>query len=760
MEVQIRVLGDARLNAADGGQVTLTSRRSWGLLAFLVLSGGRPLSRMEVAGLLWPDSGETQARASLRQELAVLRKALRQAGLDPVETGKETLRYTGAPGLADVSELDRRMAGGSQGDLREAAALYRGDLLAGMSFRSDPFTDWLDAERTRLRGLALGALEEQLRAAEEAGIAQEIAVAAQALLEVDPAREPAHQALMRALLETGRKAEALRQYETCRAALQRHLGAEPSQTTLDLVAEIRAAPDRAPARTKPETAQFGTEAAVLVMVLPEVAGLASGFDPGALFDAQSQFNDFARRTATELGGRCLAGPGDRVVSLFAEPEAAALAALMVAGEPVPIAGAAAFHPGAGLAWGRVAAVGTAGFASVALHAAARLAVQAGPGELLAQAALQEALETSFSLSQGPGPDTIRVTAPDEPEPVKSDAPNDSQAEVRVADMWRGWRQAMTGADLASARRYAARAEASAGGSAGVGLVMAGGLDFFRGRLGPAEAALAGAETIHTLPDGYGQDPGLCGRVLLAWLRALRGRPGAAGETLRRALSEAQGAGRPATLVLCQVVAAAMQEDLGETQGALAAAREAFGAAKGHPHWQALALGLVGRARDRLGNPTGAGQMSDALSAYRAAGGALMEPFFHAWMAEASLEAGRAGEALVLADEGLSHGSATGVALMEPELLRLQALALVRQGHGGEGQAEGAYVAAIEAARRAGAGLFELRASVGFAAHLWRAGRVQEAAARLESGLAAVETGGPPVADVRAARALQRRLAVA
>ncbi|MDF0600039.1 BTAD domain-containing putative transcriptional regulator [Psychromarinibacter sp. C21-152] len=758
MTVRIRVLGQPSLTAVDGAPVRLTSRRSWALLAYLLQSGGRTLSRDDVADLLWPDSGTPQARASLRQELAVLRKALRGAGLDPIETGKATLRFTGGTSLADVTEMERRIAGGSQGDLREAAALYGGDFLDGLSLRSEPFTDWLEAERARLKALALGALDEQLRASVEAGAPPQVIRAAEAVLAVDPLREPAHRALMRALAEAGRKAAALRQYETCRAVLQRQLHVDPSAETRALAEEIRARPDMPPLPPEAEADDGGTSAAALVLVLPEAAALDTGFDPVALYEAQTQFSDFARRTVAELGGRSLSGPGDRVVALFAEPEAAALAALMVTAEPVPLAGAPAMYPAGGLARGALAVIGTAGLASVALHAAARSAALAGPGEVLAAADLGGALAESFDLAPGPADGLLRVSAPAE----TGGAPAESapaETEPPGAEPWRAWRRAMARGALDTARQAADRAAALPGTGPGLAAVMTGGLALVRGRLAAAEEALVTAETLHSLPDGHGYDPGLTGRALLAWTQALRGRPGPAGETLRRVLSECEGAERPATLMLCQVIAAAMQEDLGETRSAQAAARAAFGAARGRPQWQAVALGLVGRARDRMGNAAGAAQMSEALAAYRAAGGVLMVPFFHAWMAEAGLEAGRAGEALVLADEGLSHGTASGVQVVEPELLRLQALALVRQGHGGDGQAEGAYMAAIEAARRIGAGLFELRAAVGFAAHLRRAGRPKEAAARLEAGLAAVETGGPPMADIRAARALQQRLSM-
>src|SRR5436305_5890554 len=46
------------------------------LLALLVLRHGRTVDRSWLAGTLWPESDERQARENLRHDLVVLRKAL------------------------------------------------------------------------------------------------------------------------------------------------------------------------------------------------------------------------------------------------------------------------------------------------------------------------------------------------------------------------------------------------------------------------------------------------------------------------------------------------------------------------------------------------------------------------------------------------------------------------------------------------------------------------------------------------------------
>lgn len=60
----------------DGAPLDGLSRRAQGLLAYLACQAGMRAERNALADLLWSDREETQARASLRQELSLLRKQI------------------------------------------------------------------------------------------------------------------------------------------------------------------------------------------------------------------------------------------------------------------------------------------------------------------------------------------------------------------------------------------------------------------------------------------------------------------------------------------------------------------------------------------------------------------------------------------------------------------------------------------------------------------------------------------------------------
>jgi DNA-binding SARP family transcriptional activator len=106
--------------------------------------------------------------------------------------------------------------------------LLADDLLVGW------YDDWVLLERERLRQLRLHALEVlsgQLLAAGNGPAAVEAALAAVA---VEPLRESAHRAVIRAHLAEGNRAEALRQRDQLRHLLRLELGVKPSRLVTDL----------------------------------------------------------------------------------------------------------------------------------------------------------------------------------------------------------------------------------------------------------------------------------------------------------------------------------------------------------------------------------------------------------------------------------------------------------------------------------------------------------------------------------------------
>ncbi|ACG74579.1 transcriptional activator domain [Anaeromyxobacter sp. K] len=186
-------------------------RRPADLLQLVALTPGRALGRDQAIDALWPDKDPASGANNLHRALYDLRQILGGRWVD-IERGQVRMR----PDVwVDVDAFEQAIADGGRERLAEAVSLYRGDLCPGE--REVP---WLSARRAVLRARFVEAAYPLARAHAEAGAAAQAIPLLRRLLEVDPAAEDAHRQLMRLLAESGRRAEALRQYDACEGALR------------------------------------------------------------------------------------------------------------------------------------------------------------------------------------------------------------------------------------------------------------------------------------------------------------------------------------------------------------------------------------------------------------------------------------------------------------------------------------------------------------------------------------------------------------
>jgi TolB-like protein/Tfp pilus assembly protein PilF len=230
------LLGDFALETAGGGKLTLPTRKDRLLLAYLALSGGRPQPRERLANLLWAGRAEAQARDSLKQSLAGIRQAFRQAGLDPVRADREYVTFEPDGVEIDAVEFARLAAEATAAD--RAVALYRGDHRDGIDGVSDEFEEWLRPERERLSRLAARVLEQLADSSAPNGVSDETIRFGHRLLARDRLREPVYRALMRLHACRGERTEALKLYAACSEVLKLELGVAPDAKTEELYRDI------------------------------------------------------------------------------------------------------------------------------------------------------------------------------------------------------------------------------------------------------------------------------------------------------------------------------------------------------------------------------------------------------------------------------------------------------------------------------------------------------------------------------------------
>ena len=224
--------------AQDGVPIPgLKSSKGQALLCYLAVSG-KQVTRSTLAGMLWMDMPESQARMNLRKALNRLKPLCTHLLID-----RETLAFDySSPHWLDVKEFETATA--DQADfqrLQYAESLYHGDFLIGAEYDAMPlFSDWVLNQRARLRESAVICLQTLIRHFTNLRDYPAAIHYVRRLLSIENWSEEAHCELMRLLYLSGQRSAAIKQYDLCRRILKDELGVEPSPATFDLYRHILA----------------------------------------------------------------------------------------------------------------------------------------------------------------------------------------------------------------------------------------------------------------------------------------------------------------------------------------------------------------------------------------------------------------------------------------------------------------------------------------------------------------------------------------
>ena len=236
--LSLRLFGGFQLEDADGKAITITLRKAEALLVYLAMVPGQRAPREKLATLLWGDVEQQRSRASLRQTLLALTKALARSDVQVLRMESQTVSLVPGALTVDALEMTRLLEEGTAEALVQAAALYQGDLIAGLVVDTDDFEEWLTITRGRLHDEALKALIDLLNKQVIQGDTDGAIETASRALRVDSYREDLHRQLMQLYIEKGMRSSALAQFRICRDLLERELSIPPDDETVRLYKSI------------------------------------------------------------------------------------------------------------------------------------------------------------------------------------------------------------------------------------------------------------------------------------------------------------------------------------------------------------------------------------------------------------------------------------------------------------------------------------------------------------------------------------------
>jgi DNA-binding SARP family transcriptional activator len=252
--LNLRLLGGFE---AQRGGTTLSidsfeRRRAVTLLKILLTNYGKVVVRDELVELLWPSEPPKDGAQLLKIVVHYLRR-----GLGEAESGKTEGSFistepngysfnTSAPHTFDAIEFEARAEEGfhyeRQGRWREAlvALQLAADLYAGDYLQDEPYSDWCVKRRRQLREKLFEVLLTKARLLRTTGNYEPAVRVYRRILDLDPCLEDVHRDLMEVLHNSGKRPQALRQFESCRRALREEFDVEPVLETESLYRRILA----------------------------------------------------------------------------------------------------------------------------------------------------------------------------------------------------------------------------------------------------------------------------------------------------------------------------------------------------------------------------------------------------------------------------------------------------------------------------------------------------------------------------------------
>ncbi|NIM96353.1 MAG: hypothetical protein GTO18_21860 [Anaerolineales bacterium] len=221
--IEVYLLGQFDVKR-DQESIEIPSRPAQSLLAYLILSAGTAHRREKLAGLLWPDATESNARSNLRHALWRLRKAI---GDGYILSDKISIEFDGESDYwLDTTELEGEERDRQDVDvLLQSVSVYGGELLPGF------YDDWVILERERLRALFEKRIHWLLDLLVELNRWSEVLEWGERWIAMGYVPEPAYRALMVANSGLGDSAGMAAVYRRCINALRDELGVEPSEET-------------------------------------------------------------------------------------------------------------------------------------------------------------------------------------------------------------------------------------------------------------------------------------------------------------------------------------------------------------------------------------------------------------------------------------------------------------------------------------------------------------------------------------------------
>lgn len=221
------------------------SRKGRAIIAHLWSLGGAPINRERLAGLLWSERGDEQARGSLRQSLFQL-KELTSGKRRLLIIERDQIRLNPNMLASDVARIELLARFGNLKELTRALAAKGDRLFDGLDGLDPAFDDWLSLERSKQLDRVIECGVDAANRGLASGATDDVRRLVSCLQHLDEANETIARVGMRADHAAGEAGAANLRFQKLRDALGRELHVEPSRETRSLFPVITSPSPAAP----------------------------------------------------------------------------------------------------------------------------------------------------------------------------------------------------------------------------------------------------------------------------------------------------------------------------------------------------------------------------------------------------------------------------------------------------------------------------------------------------------------------------------
>ena len=216
---RVRIDGPFALLDGNGREISPLGRKSRAIIVYLVAHPDVRVPRERLTTLLWGDRGQQQARDSLRQALAEIRRACGNL----VSSNREQVWINGA-----LVERD--------------STPDAGEFAEDLNHITPEFDDWLSSTRQHQASETWNKLQEEVESLLDAGRGADAMSLIGRMQHIDPYNEDWLRLAMRAEAQAGHPAGIQKAYRQMAECLKQELGVAPSASTRalhdQLIAEL------------------------------------------------------------------------------------------------------------------------------------------------------------------------------------------------------------------------------------------------------------------------------------------------------------------------------------------------------------------------------------------------------------------------------------------------------------------------------------------------------------------------------------------